>query len=371
MRRRADVEARREVIDRAVAERDDFRRMATDAVEALERVTAALDALPLGVVVVNASGDEVLRNAEAARLVDARHTDALAARALDELLVEAAAGDAGRVIELHGPPARTLSLAASPLRGLDGRRAGTVAVLQDVTERYRLDAVRRDFVANVSHELRTPVGAIVALADTLGAEDEAAIMRRLAARIAHEADRAGHLIDDLLDLSRIEGGELQREAVAIRHLISGAVDRVHVSAGARADDLSVVGELPQGTLWVDGSQVEGALVNLIENAIKYSDPGSPVQISATDDGEAVELIVRDEGIGIPPGDRDRIFERFYRVDRARSRETGGTGLGLAIVRNVARNHAGDVQVDSREGEGSTFVIHLPRQDGGQTARDEG
>jgi two-component system sensor histidine kinase SenX3 len=106
--------------------------------------------------------------------------------------------------------------------------------------------------------------------------------------------------------------------------------------------------------------VESALVNLIENAVKYSDPGSPVRVSAVDSGQHVQLIVTDRGIGIPPADRDRIFERFYRVDRARSRATGGTGLGLAIVRNVARNHGGDVHVDSREGEGSTFVIQLPR-----------
>jgi two-component system, OmpR family, sensor histidine kinase SenX3 len=115
------------------------------------------------------------------------------------------------------------------------------------------------------------------------------------------------------------------------------------------------------------SQVEGALVNLIENAVKYSDPGTPVQVSAIDVGDRVEFVVEDQGIGIPPSDRDRIFERFYRVDRARSRVTGGTGLGLAIVRNVARNHGGDVHVESREGEGSTFVIQLPRLPEGQTS----
>ncbi|MDP1795113.1 MAG: ATP-binding protein, partial [Acidimicrobiales bacterium] len=131
------------------------------------------------------------------------------------------------------------------------------------------------------------------------------------------------------------------------------------SAGPRAADLSVEGDLPNSTLLVDATQIEGALVNLIENAIKYSEPGAPVFVSAQEAPDRVHLVVRDRGIGIPPADRDRIFERFYRVDRARSRATGGTGLGLAIVRNVARNHGGDVTVDSREGEGSTFVIHLP------------
>ncbi len=367
MRRRAELDAAKSALDMARSERDQYRDDAANAIASVERLRAAFDALPLGVVVVDAEGNEQLRNAEAARLADGRHADALAARALIDTLVEAATGETSRVIELHGPPPRTLSLAGAPLTSASGP-AGTVAVVQDVTERSRIDAVRRDFVANVSHELRTPIGAIVALADTLaaeGAETDPDVFRRLAARIAHEADRAGHLIDDLLDLSRIEGGELQREETPIRHLIGRATDRVVSSAGVRSPDISV-GDVPTGSLLVDVSQVEGALVNLIENALKYSDPGAPVLISATDDGESVELVVSDRGIGIPPGDRDRIFERFYRVDRARSRVTGGTGLGLAIVRNVARNHGGDVHVDSREGEGSTFVIHLPRASGGQT-----
>jgi two-component system sensor histidine kinase SenX3 len=229
-----------------------------------------------------------------------------------------------------------------------------------VTDRYRLDAVRRDFVSNVSHELRTPIGAIVALADALAAEDEASVMRRLAARVAHEADRAGHIIDDLLDLSRVETGQLQREPVRVSDVVAAAVERVVASAGERAGDISVAEDLPTESLLVDRAQVESALVNLIENAVKYSDTGSAVEVSAADHGDHVTLVVSDHGIGIPPADRDRIFERFYRVDRARSRATGGTGLGLAIVRNVARNHGGDVHVESREGEGSTFVIQLPR-----------
>lgn len=368
MRRRAELEAAKTQLVRVREERDECRRSAANAQESVERLQAAFDALPLGVVIVDVEGKEQLRNNEATRLVDARHADALAARALSDLLLEATTGETGRVIELHGPPPRTLSLAGSSLSGASGA-AGTVAVVQDVTERHRLDAVRRDFVANVSHELRTPIGAIVALADTLaaeGAETDPDVFRRLAARIAHEADRAGHLIDDLLDLSRIEGGELQREETPIRHLVTGAMDRVSATAGVRSTDVSLDGELPGATLLVDATQVEAALVNLIENALKYSEAGTPVLVSATDDNGSIELIVRDRGIGIPPGDRDRIFERFYRVDRARSRVTGGTGLGLAIVRNVARNHGGDVHVDSREGEGSTFVIRLPRTSGGQT-----
>jgi two-component system sensor histidine kinase SenX3 len=373
VRRRAEFDAAKSEIVRLRAERDQYRAAAADAFESVERFRAAFDALPLGVVVVDGDGTEQLRNDEAARLVDARHSDALAARAVADILSEAAAGQTGRVIELHGPPPRTLSLAGSPLHSAAGP-AGTVAVVQDVTERHRLDAVRRDFIANVSHELRTPIGAIVALADTLVAEGGATapdVSHRLAARIAHEADRAGHLIDDLLDLSRIEGGEIQREEVPVAHLVTSAVARATATAGPRASDVSVVGVLPEGAVLVDASQIEAAMVNLIENAIKYSDAGAAVEVSAVDDADTLSLVVRDRGIGIPPADRDRIFERFYRVDRARSRVTGGTGLGLAIVRNVARNHGGDVYVESREGEGSTFVIRVPRTTGGlKTGRDQ-
>ncbi len=369
MRRRAELEATKNELERTRVERDQYRSTAADTNEVLQRLRAAFDALPLGVVVVDQHGVEQLRNAEARRLADARNADALAARALGDVLLESAAGETSRIVEFYGPPPRTISLAGSPLHTSDGP-TGTVAVVQDVTERHRVDAVRRDFVANVGHELRTPIGAIVALADTLAAEEDVAVMRPLAERIASEADRAGLLIDDLLDLSRIEGGEPQRERVLVRHLVTRAVDRAVVSSRARAEDISIVGDLPTSSLLVDASQVEGALVNLIENAVKYSDPGRPVQVSAKDSSDRVAFIVRDRGIGIPPTDRDRIFERFYRVDRARSRMTGGTGLGLAIVRNVARNHGGEVHVDSREGEGSTFVIDLPRLPDGQPAKEK-
>lgn len=358
-------------LSRAQADRDSYKAAADAARAAFDQLRAAFDALPLGVVVVDPSGEERFRNREAERLVDARHSDALAAHALRDVLAEATSGETGRIVDLHGPPPRTFSLAASPLDGPRGP-LGVVAVVQDVTDRHRLDAIRRDFVANVSHELRTPIGAIVALADTLTVDDaeiEPDVLRRLAGRVGHEAERASHLIDDLLDLSRIEGGELEYEQVSIDRLVAAAVSRVTSTVGPRAEDVSVAGTIPTVSVLVDSTQIEAALVNLIENAIKYSEPGSPVEVSATATDDAVEFVVRDEGIGIPPGDRDRIFERFYRVDRARSRATGGTGLGLSIVRNVARNHGGDVNVDSREGEGSTFVITLPRPSAGPTAAE--
>lgn len=366
MTKRSELQALRVELDRALQDRDAFEAEAKAARQDATQLRAALDALPIGVVVVDDAGNETLRNEEATRMRDSRHSDVLAAKALTDVLEEAADGPAEQVIDLHGPPPRTWSVAAVPLRSTEGR----VAIVQDVTDRYRIDAVRRDFVANVSHELRTPIGAIVALADTLTVEDDTTdpeVLRRLAARVAHEAERAGHLIDDLLDLSRIEGGEIEREEINVRQLVARAVDRVVSTAGDRAEDVSV-GDVVDMMLLVDTTQIETALVNLIENAVKYSSPGEMVLVSATRNDGVVDLVVRDHGIGIPPTDRDRIFERFYRVDRARSRATGGTGLGLSIVRHVARNHGGDVTVDSREGEGSTFVIQLPTATNDQTAK---
>lgn len=366
MSKRSELQALRVELDRALQDRERFEAEARAAQRDASQLRAALDALPIGVVVVDDAGIETLRNEEATRMRDSRQSDVLAAKALTDVLEGAADGPAEQVIELHGPPPRTWSVAAVPLRASEGR----VAVVQDVTDRYRLDAVRRDFVANVSHELRTPIGAIVALADTLSVEDSSTdieVLRRLAARVANEAERAGHLIEDLLDLSRIEGGEIEREEINARQLVARAVDRVVSTAGERSGDVTV-GDVADLMLLVDTTQIETALVNLIENAVKYSSAGQAVLVSARVTPFALELVVRDHGIGIPPADRDRIFERFYRVDRARSRATGGTGLGLSIVRHVARNHGGDVSVDSREGEGSTFVIHLPTATNDQTAK---
>ena len=345
--------------ERERAAEHDARVRIASAESTAARLRAVLDALPLGVIVVDGAGTEVERNAEAARLVAARGSDALAARALTDLVLEATTAPAARIVELHGPPARTLSIAASPLATGDAGR-GAVAVVQDVTERHRLDAVRRDFVANVSHELRTPIGALTALADTLNAEDEPEVMRRLAARIASEAERAGNLIDDLLDLSRLESGEVDRRPVPVRVLVDRAIDRVSGLAADRSIGLRAAASIPDEEVLVDTVQVVSALTNLLENGVKYSEVGTEVVLTASVAGEAVVFEVRDQGIGIPPADRDRIFERFYRVDPARSRATGGTGLGLAIVRHVARNHGGDVMVESREGEGSTFSLRLPQ-----------
>ena len=321
--------------------------------------------IPQGVVVFDDAGAIAYRNEVAAGYLAARHGEALVEEAIAGLADEAARVDLGseavpaRTVDLFGPPRRTLVLRAVRLHH-DARRLGALVVIDDVTDRRRLEAVRRDFVANISHELKTPVGALGLLAETLLSEDDPAVAQRLAERMLTEAFRVGRTIDDLLELSRIEADEeARREDVAVHRFIAEAVDRVRPAAEQQGIAIEV--EEPADRLAVGGDrrQLVSATYNLLENAVKYSDPGSTVQVRARTDGRWVDIEVQDHGIGIPRRDLERVFERFYRVDRARSRETGGTGLGLAIVRHVASNHAGEVRVESSEGEGSTFTLRLP------------
>jgi len=321
------------------------------------RLAEALDAVGDAVVVVDAGGEVVLRNRAAERFHDARHADALAGSALRELLDRARSGEeCSRELQLFGPPAEVFWMTARPLAA-DDRRIGAVGLVRDVTESRRIETVRRDFVANVSHELKTPVGALALLAETMSAVQDPEVTRQLAERIASEATRVGAIVDDLLDLGQIESHAATREQVAVAELIDAAVDRVEASAAASGHELRVA---PcDATIVCDRRQMVSAIANLLDNALKYSEPGEPVALTARAVDGWLTIEVRDNGVGIPSRDLDRIFERFYRVDRARSRTTGGTGLGLAIVRNVAHAHDGDVTVESREGEGSTFRLRVP------------
>jgi two-component system sensor histidine kinase SenX3 len=317
---------------------------------------AAFDALPVAVVVADVDGAVLFRNRQARSLAAARDADVLAARAIDDQL---AAGVTQRqTLDLHGPPPRSFVVSTEPLE-VDGVRVGTITVVEDVTERRQVDAVRRDFVANVSHELRTPVGALGVLAETLADERDPETIARLCRRISAEAERAARIIEDLLDLSRIEAeGSTERLESRLADVISASVERV--TPTAERSGIRVTTNVSDSVrALVDEPQLVSAIANLLENAIKYSERGSTVTVDVSGDDDTVTIDVRDEGIGIPTRDLERIFERFYRVDRARSRDTGGTGLGLAIVRHVAVNHGGDVTVQSREGEGSTFSLRLP------------
>jgi len=326
------------------------------------RLRRALDTLPQAVLVTDERGETVFRNSKAVALIGSRHGDAIAAQAVEELLAATAPGASEeRLLELYGPPRRTLVVRTESID--NGQRAlGVIAVIDDVSERRRLEDVRRDFVANVSHELKTPMGAVGLLAETLLSENEPQVAQRLAHRIYTEAFRISRVIDDLLDLSRIENEESPpREPVLINLVMAEAIERVREAASQL--QIKVCLEEPDPPLVVlgDRRQLTSAIYNLLENAVKFSPEGGDVSFIGRVEDDDVVVVVEDHGIGIPSRDLERIFERFYRVDAGRSRSTGGTGLGLAIVRHVAANHRGSVQVESREGEGSTFTFRLPRQ----------
>lgn len=330
---------------------------AVDDDGSLPRLVAALDALSLGVVVADA--DEVLgfQNASAEAILSSRDARAIINRAVRELLVAAVRGEPGeREIDLFGPPPATYLIRAVPLQGMGG---GSVAVIEDVTERRRTDQVRRDFVSNISHELKTPVGAVGLLAETLRDETDLATIRRFSERMSLEVARLSRTIDDLLELSRIEfADDLFIDETPVGAIVDDAVGRFTAAADARRITISTSGE-PSVSVPGDRRQITSALGNLIDNAVKYSPDGAEIEVSTSVTPDRIAITVTDRGDGIPTRDLDRVFERFYRVDRARSRDTGGTGLGLAIVRHVAQNHGGEVSVRSREGQGSEFTLLLP------------
>jgi two-component system sensor histidine kinase SenX3 len=478
------------------------------------RLRRSLDTLTQGVVLCDENGTVIYRNGRANALMVSRHGDALAAQAVTDVLEDAwHEGSAERTLDLYGPPRRTLQVRARQID--DGRRPlGVIALIEDVSERRRLEEIRRDFVANVSHELKTPMGALGLLAETLVSEPDPDVAQRLAGRIHNEAFRVSRIIDDLLDLSRIESEEAPpREPVLVNLVMADAIERVRSTADQRGIEIVLHEPSPPVAVLGDRRQLVSAMHALLENAITYSydnskvvvtgavqhfnpnlshpavagdltavdltavdltavdltggdltavdltagnsDGGGPDPVTgeypavegesaapeaenATDDtagamtrdaapvepvfvpeildqysplgasapgasaatgttaptmpvppvvtaeGDAagtgpadssgatapnwrieerdnVRLSVQDHGVGIPARDLDRIFERFYRVDHGRSRDTGGTGLGLSIVRHVANNHQGWVDVESREGEGSTFTLVLPIQ----------
>jgi two-component system, OmpR family, phosphate regulon sensor histidine kinase PhoR len=235
-----------------------------------------------------------------------------------------------------------------------------VVVLRDVAHAGRIEHLRRDFVANASHELKTPVASILALSATLRSvarEDPDKLMAFLS-RLEHEAERLAALVTHLLELSRLEAGTPERSRIRLDELVEIEVERIRTRAEAAG--LLVSAEV-RGPLLVIGSErdLSHLIQNLLENAVRYTPQGGRVHAMASRTGADAQLTVTDTGIGIPAKDLDRVFERFYRVDDARSRETGGTGLGLSIVRHVAEAHGGSVRVDSTPGTGSTFTVSLP------------
>jgi len=312
-----------------------------------------------GIAVLSRTGEVVLRNPRAVDLgvVPGERADARAWAACQQVLATGAATEVDLApLDRRGREPSAVLAHVRPLG--DGY---TVVEAEDTSEAVRLEATRRDFVANVSHELKTPVGAVGLLAEAvLDAADDPVEVHRFASKILKESTRLAALVTELIALSRLTGAERLPElaAVEIDDVVRDALARCRLSAEAAGIEIAV--DAPSG-LTVDGDRtlLVTALSNLVENAIAYSPREASVSVSRRRTGDWVEIAVTDRGIGIAPEHQTRVFERFFRVDPARSRATGGTGLGLAIVKHVLANHGGEVRLWSSRGTGSTFTMRLP------------
>jgi len=344
------------LLARGRARREDSRPAGPTVAELLERLVRSSKS---GVVVLNKFGDLVLHNPRAYELglVKVNQADSRARKAAEQVLET----DEPVEIDLSPlePRGRQPEAVLGQVRPLgDGF---TVVEAVDHSEAIRLEAVRRDFVANVSHELKTPVGAIALLTEAvLDAAEDVEEVRRFGGKILRESTRLGQLVTELIALSRLQGAERLPDlnVVEVDAVVREALGRTTLSA--ESAEITITTDTASGLL-VEGDRtlLVTALSNLLENAVAYSLAGSPVSISRRLADGMVEIAVTDRGIGIPEDEQARVFERFYRADKARSRATGGTGLGLAIVKHVANNHGGSVGLWSRPGTGSTFTLRIP------------
>jgi two-component system, OmpR family, sensor histidine kinase SenX3 len=330
-------------------------------------IASVLSVLSSSAVVVD-SNDRVLRASAAARAFGLVKGDRLMVSELAALARqvrrdgEIREGEFEVPVPRYGGRTTSFAVRVAPLGGAVGGGGLVLVLAEDQTESRRVEEVRRDFVANTSHELKTPVGALALLAETIeDAADDAEAVRRFAGKMRQEANRLTSLVQDLITLSRIQAAEPVPDPrpVDIEAVVAEAVDRCRMKANARGITLATVGGSGLSVLG-DEDLLVTALRNLLENAVAYSPEKTRVVVTArkTAEGNA-EVSVADQGIGIPERDLERIFERFYRVDPARSRATGGTGLGLAIVKHVMAAHNGRVTVRSVEGAGSTFSLYVP------------
>jgi two-component system sensor histidine kinase SenX3 len=319
---------------------------------------------PVGIVVVDIHRDVVFMNDQAAALgvVRDRLLDDRAWLAAQRTLSTGEPGEIDLSPRRPGPSGRSGLSVRGQVRLLaeeDTRFA--VLYVDDQSEHARMEATRRDFVANVSHELKTPVGAMGVLAEALlSSPEDPELVRRFGGKVLAESNRLANMVGELIELSRLQGAERlpDLEPVDIDTVVSEALSRYKVAADNA--DIDITTDAPTG-LRVLGNQplLVTALANLISNAIAYSPHGSTVSVSRRRRGDNIEIAVTDRGFGIARADQERVFERFFRVDKARSRETGGTGLGLAIVKHVAANHNGSIRLWSQPGTGSTFTMSIP------------
>jgi two-component system phosphate regulon sensor histidine kinase PhoR len=337
-----------------------------------ELLDSTINEMREGLVVIDTDMRIVASNQAAQRLfanvdssIERRITEITRNPAIYDAFLDGVRGTerVGVKVETHDRERRIFDLRVVPLRAsADGRVTGALGVFFDVTRLERLENIRQEFLSNVSHELRTPLTSIIALSETLevGAIDDPENNRRFLSIIQKNAARMHRLIDDILELSAIEAGnvKLHRETVPLRSLVEDVVSSL--SAAATARKIAVKNLVSgQSDVFADPHRLMQMLTNLIDNAIKFNRDGGEVVITLTN-GDRDRILVSDTGEGIPSHHLDRLFERFYRVDRARSRELGGTGLGLAIVKHLAKSHGGEVTVRSQLGEGTEFTIELPR-----------
>jgi two-component system sensor histidine kinase SenX3 len=322
---------------------------------------AAADGTHLGIIVADDAGMQLFANPAAEQIQAGRLGDAVVRGRVLQLVERVT--KSGNIEELefdlYTPVRRVVQLRAVPF---DDVSRGTIVYIRDLTDQHHVDVVRRDFVTNAGHELKTPLGALSVLAEAITDTDDPEIRRRLADRIAAEAGRMASVVEDILQLAAVESLEEPHEPVVVADVLRVAAETEAVSAAEAG--IALVGKLPGTDVSVSGSfeQLASAVGNLLDNAIKYTavaHGAGTVWYRGWQDADRVFVEVEDQGIGIGEAHQSRIFERFYRVDRARSRASGGTGLGLSIVRNVVRTHGGDVSIRSELGVGTTFTIELP------------
>ena len=327
------------------------------------QIESAALALPLGLIVLDEAGSEVFANEVAGVYLSPTPNNAVLKVRLRTFLGQSAESSTPlrQDIELFSPTRRIISLRSAPL--LEGtRRIGTAAFVDDLTAASRIDSIREDFIANASHELKTPLGALRLLAEALGATDDAAVREDLAERIQSESTRMTRIVEDILNLALVEEEHQDVELVDLCDVVDAALDQTRLLA--ETSGVAVTQSCASATVSGDRRQLVSAVANLLENAIGYSSARGqsdiePVSVTVARIENKAVVAVEDHGIGIPERHQERIFERFYRVDRGRSRARGGTGLGLSIVRHVVENHRGRVWVESVPGEGSVFHIELP------------
>jgi len=336
---------------------------------------ALFDSMAEGLLVLDETGRIQLANRAFAGLFgvtyDVHHKTIIEALRLHELsgIVDQLSDEKHAVeheLRLLNPNERWLQVNGAAIFNGSGRRHGTILVFHDLTRLKQLESARKEFVANVSHELRTPLSLIKGYVETLldGAKDNPEVAAKFLQTIERNADRLKLLIEDLLTISELESGrvKLNLQVVALRPAVDKVMEDLKVRTGAK--NVSMFNQAPNVSLWADGDRLEQVLGNLIDNAIKYGRPNGNVTVSghSANDGQ-VEISVRDDGAGIPQEALERVFERFYRVDKARSREQGGTGLGLSIVKHIVQTHGGKVWAKSEPGRGATFYFTMPLNSG--------